>query len=367
MQREYAAAGVDYGKIDPFKAAMREIGKRMRGHALYRRDSVVHEDGSFEYERASTVPHRWVQITEGLGNKNWIAEWMYQTTGDPRHFAGIGIDTAMAAVVDLLRQGALPVAYTAEVAAGDSEWFTDEARRAVIVESFADACRLGGMALVGGESPSLRYLIKAEPPVKSAPVFSGCAVGLIAPLWNTIRRQEELDPPAEIIGIPASGLHANGISLVIKRALALPDQFLHVLPNGHTLGEEALVPTASYVALFEALFEAKIEILAAVPATGDGVAKLLRAPNSFTYHIWDWPDVPPIFQLMREIDVPLEECLRTFNWGIGLYIFINAAVVDLVLAAGKRAGYAPIHLGSVIEGERRIIFGPEQGLVLRPE
>lgn len=365
MEREYAASGVDYAKIDPFKRAMREMGRRMFDHPLLRRSVKVYDDGSFEYTHADSTPHRWVQVTEGLGNKNWIAEWMYQKTGNPRYFAGIGIDTAMMAVVDLLRQGALPAIYSAEVAAGDSEWFTDGARRDVIVESFAEACRLCGMALVGGESPSLHYLIKAEPPVKSAPVFSGCTTGLIAPLWHTISG-EHLDPGDAIIGVPSSGLHANGISLVIKRVLALPDQFLHTLPNGRTLGEEALIPTASYVALFEALFKAKIEILAAVPATGGGIAKLLRDPRPFTYRIQRWPKVPPLFTFMRSIGVPLEECLRTFNWGVGLYLFVPREVVNLTLTVGRQVGYELLHLGHIESGERKVVFEPEGGIEVLP-
>jgi len=368
MDGEYAAAGVDYSLIDPFKRVMQGVKARSSGHPYYRRDVKVYRDGSFEYLHADRIPHRWLQVTEGLGNKNWIAEWMYERTGDPKYFAGIGIDTVMMAVVDLLRVGALPVAYTAEVAAGDSEWFADEARRHMIAEGFLEACRLSGMALVGGESPSLRYLIRAEPPVKSAPVFSGCATGLIAPLWHGIR-QDLLSPGAVIIGMPSSGLHANGISLVIKRALTLPDQFLHVLPSGRTLGEEALIPTVSYVALFEALLDepqVKSELLAVVPATGDGVVKLLRDPRSFTYRIEHWIEVPSIFRFMRELGVPLEECLRTFNWGIGLYLFVSEYGADRVLALGRQNGYELVHLGHVDSGSKSVVFNPEK-LKLYPE
>lgn len=362
MGREYAAAGVDYGKIDPFKAAMTEVGARTREFPAGR-GVRVYGDGAFEY--MGNGRPRWRQVTEGLGNKNWIAEWMYQATGDARHFAGIWTDTVMMAVVDLLRGGALPVVYTDEVAAGSSEWFADAVRREVLAAGLYEVCKNSGMALIGGESPALRYLVRSEPPVKDAPVFSGCATGIIAP-WSRVM-SGQIVSGAVIIGVPSSGLHANGISLVIKRTMVLPEQFLTRLPSGRTLGEEALIPTESYVKLMEALLAAEIEIMAVVPATGDGITKLLRYPRPFTYRIVAWPSVPPIFRFMRELGVELEECLRTFNWGIGLYLLVPRRSVELALAIGARSGYELLHLGRVEEGERKVIFEPEGGLELFPE
>lgn len=69
----------------------------------------------------------WCKTQEGLGNKNWIAEWMYQYAGDGRtHYEWIGWDAGLMAVNDVIAQGAMPVVYLDEVAAGDSEWFEDE-------------------------------------------------------------------------------------------------------------------------------------------------------------------------------------------------------------------------------------------------
>lgn len=84
---------------------------------------------------------------------------MYQNTWTGRtYYEGIGIDTVMMAANDVICQGALPVVYTDEVAAGDSEWFQDEKRANDLAESFYKACEMCGMALPAGESPSLRYL-----------------------------------------------------------------------------------------------------------------------------------------------------------------------------------------------------------------
>src|SRR4030042_2490298 len=129
---EYAEAGVDYTKIEPFKRAMIEVGKKTltfpNRRGVYIDDKVLHAHGAvFRYKGRRS--HIWCKTQEGLGNKNWIAEWMYQFSGTGKTYhRGIGIDAALMIVNDVIAQGAMPVIYTDEVAAGDSEWFQDEKR-----------------------------------------------------------------------------------------------------------------------------------------------------------------------------------------------------------------------------------------------
>ncbi len=360
---EYAKAGVDYAKIEPFKMAMVSTGKRTlefpNRRGVYIQPESLGTHGVV-YEYRGTEPHLWCMTQEGLGNKNWIAEWMYRHAGTERtYYEGIGIDTALMAANDVICQGALPVVYTDEVAAGDSEWFGDERRSHDLAESFYKACEMCSMALPAGESPALRYLVKAEPPVRSAPSLSGCVTGIIAPRDRMITG-EKLSVGDRIIGATSSGLHSNGISLVIQRALTLKDKFLHVLPNGKTLGEEALIPTRSYVRLVEALLKNNIEIHSLLGGTGGGIAKIAYAKKPFTYRVEKWVDhVPPLFSFMLEIDVSLDDCLTTFNWGIGFYIFVPDSEADRTIEVGQKAGYDLLDLGRVERGERRVIFEPE--------
>jgi len=361
---ENAQAGVDYAKIEPFKMAMVRAGKRTlafpnRRGVYVDAESVGAHGAVFEYRGAE--PHVWCMTQEGLGNKNWIAEWMYQHAGTGRtYYEGIGIDTALMAANDVICQGALPVVYTDEVAAGDSEWFMDERRSRDLAESFYRACEMCGMALPAGESPALRYLVKAEPPVRSAPSLSGCVTGLIAPPTKMITG-EKIAAGDRIIGAPSSGLHANGISLVIKRGLALKDQFLTLLANGRALGEEALIPTRSYVGLVEALQEKGIEIHSLLGGTGGGISKIAYAKKPFTYRVKRWvEEIPPLFLFMRQAGVSLEDCVTTFNWGIGFYIYVPENEVERTLQTGREAGYDLLELGQVEPGERRVIFEPEK-------
>lgn len=361
MQSEYAKAGVDYTKIAPFKRAMADVGRRTLLFPDKRGVRVVIREHGAVYTYVGNELHHWCQTQEGLGNKNWIAEWMYQHAGTGRtYYEGIGIDTAMMAVNDVIAQGAMPVVYTDEVAAGDSEWFQDEKRAADLAESFYEACKIAGMALPQGESPSLRYLVNAELPVKSAPSLSGCATGIIAPAGQLIG-PHSVRAGDVILGAASSGLHANGISLVIKRALALPEQFLTKLPNGNTLGDEALIPTRSYVGLVEALLDKEIEINAFLPGTGGGLSKIasLDSERPFTYRIHTWVDVPPLFQFVRELGVSLKDCLTTFNWGIGYYIFVQGGDELWTKMVAEKAGYELFEIGRVEDGERQVIFEPE--------
>jgi len=360
---EYAESGVDYTKIEPFKQAMIEVGKRTLNFPNKRgvlvEEGVLHAHGAvFKY--CGGLPHIWCKVQEGLGNKNWIAEWMYQFAGTGRtYYKGIGIDTALMGVNDVIAQGAMPVIYTDEVAAGDSEWFEDEKRSKDLASGYFKICEEVGMALPAGESPALRYLIKAEPPVKSAPSLSGCVTGIIAPAGRIITGKK-LQIGDHIIAVKSSGLHANGISLVIKRAMMLPDKFLTKLENGKTLGEEALIPTCSYVDLVEALLEAEVDIHAFLPGTGGGLSKIAFDKRPFTYriHSWFWK-IPTLFTFIRELGVSLQDCLTTFNWGVGYYIFAPRSELQQVIDISKKTGHELLNVGIVEKGPRRVIFEPE--------
>ena len=361
---EYALAGVDYTKIQGFKDLMIEVGERTLEFPQSRDVWVYRGDHGCSYR--SKVNCNWVQTTEGLGNKNWIAEWMYKFAGTDRtYYERIGWDAALMAVNDLIAQGALPVVYTDEVAAGDSDWFTDIKRATDLAEGYYQVCKEVEMALPAGESPSLRYLVNAAPPVESCPTLSGCVVGVIPDKYQPVQNSR-LSVGDRIIGVTSTGLHCNGISLVIQRAMELPDQFLTKLSNGNTLGEEALIPTRSYVLLVEELLEADVEIHSLVPGTGDGISKVAFDKRDLTYRIHTWPEVPLLFQFMQGLGVSVRGCLKTFNWGIGYYVIVPPEEVNRTIDVGQKAGYELLEVGRVEEGERQVIFEPENNLVLEP-
>ena len=296
IKSEYAKSGVDYTIMEPFKMAMIETGKKTlkfpNKRGVFINEDATHAHGAvFEYRGEKS--HIWCQTQEDLGNKNWIAEWMYQKTGKS-YYNSIAIDTALIVVNDVIAQGAMPVIFTDQLEASRSEWYGDEKRAKDFAAGFLKICEEVGMALPAGESASVTYLINPKEPVKEIVSLSGSVIGIVAPKENLITGQE-LSVGDHIIGVASSGLHANGISLVIKKAMELPLQFLTKLPNSNTLGAEALIPTRSYVALIEALLQNKIKIHALLPGTGDGVGKIAFDKRQFTYRIHSWLTVPPLF------------------------------------------------------------------------
>lgn len=369
MQSEYAKSGVDYGIMEPFKQAMISAGKKTvsfpNRREVYISEDVMHSHGAV-YEYRGSFPHIWCKTQEGLGNKNWIAEWMYENEGTGKtYYDAIAKDTALMAANDCIAQGALPVVFTDHIDASSSEWFADEKRNQDLARGFYEICEETGMALPAGESAPLKYLLKPEAPVKAAPSLSGSVTGIIAPK-NRLITGKNLQAGDVIIGVESSGIHSNGISLVIKKAMELPDKFLTKLPSGNNLGEAILKPTCSYVNLIEKLLEAQVEIHALLPGTGDGVGKLAFDKRNFSYRIHSWiKNIPEEFLFFKELGVSLQDCLKTFNWGVGYYLFVPQAATEQVLKLGEDAGYALQIIGQVEEGKRQVIFEPEN-IILAP-
>src|SRR6478609_9268591 len=115
-QSEYAKAGVDYTLMEPFKRAMIAAGKKTLAFPnrrnIFVNDEVVHSHGAV-YEYRGGEAHIWCKTQEGLGTKNWIAEWMYANEGTGRtYYDSIAIDTALMAVNDVIAQGAMPAIFT---------------------------------------------------------------------------------------------------------------------------------------------------------------------------------------------------------------------------------------------------------------
>ena len=366
----YAQAGVDYTQMEPFKMAMIEAGKKTLSfpnkRGVFINENVVHSHGAvFEYRGKET--HLWCQTQEGLGNKNWIAEWMYENSGTRKTYHDlIAIDVALMSANDCLAQGALPVVFTDHIEANSSEWFADEKRAKDLATGFVKICEEVGMALPAGESAPLKYLINPRAPIKNAASFSGAVTGIIAPKERLITGRN-LKPGDHILAVASSGIHSNGISLVIKKAMELPEQFLTKLPNGNTLGEETLIPTRSYVKLIETLLENKVNIHTLLPGTGDGVGKIAFDKRPYQYRIHSWLPVPPLMKyFVDDLQIPLQDCLKTFNWGAGYYIFTPASEVATILKLGKEAGYELADVGVVEEGKRQVIFEPGNIILMPP-
>ncbi len=379
MRSENAKAGVDYKLIDPFKARMREVARETR--MFPHRWGV---DISHGMRYVGPHEHSWLPgpVIEGLGNKSLIAAILYaKEPNGPTYHDCIIKDAVRMASNDAIASGAMCVTLADEIVAGSSEFFADERRREDIARGLYEACESAGMALVQGESASYKYLVnprykKLIGPTALPAVFSSAVMGIYAPVSRMIDKRK-LKPGDVIVGIQSSGIHANGISVIMRKAMddrmedqqGLPDELHTKMPSGKTVGEAVMVPTICYASLVDRLFQNSVDVHAYLPGTGGGVAKLCNVSDkSFTYKISkeNWLSVPELMLYMNEIGVSLRDCITTFNWGVGYYVFVDKKDADKVVDIARQLDLQAAEVGVVEEGQRGVIFGPENDLWIPP-
>jgi phosphoribosylformylglycinamidine cyclo-ligase len=188
-------------------------------------------------------------------------------------------------------------------------------------------------------------------------VLGGSAIGMM-PSENTLHG-ERLEAGDQILIAPASGIHANGLSLARKIAAGLPQGYQTLISDGRTYGEALLDPTPQYAPLVEDLQTAGIPLHYAAHITGHGWRKIMRASRQLTYVLSKVPAVPPVLTfLQKHAELSTEEAYGTLNMGAGFALYLPAAAVDAALAVGKRSGFDLLHAGEVRVGPQRVVIEP---------
>jgi phosphoribosylformylglycinamidine cyclo-ligase len=186
-------------------------------------------------------------------------------------------------------------------------------------------------------------------------------VGLISPAENALFG-ERLEVGDQILIAPASGIHANGLSLARKIAAGLPQGYQTPIssePGARTYGEALLDPTPQYAPLIEELQNAGIPLHYAAHITGHGWRKVMRANRKLTYRIQRIPAVPPVLTfLQQKAELSTEEAYGTLNMGAGFALYLPAAAVSAAHAIGTRLGLDLLHAGQVEAGPQRVIIEP---------
>ena len=368
---QYAEAGVDPSKIASFKELMREVGRKTRHLAPQRRNVEIisvrnSHGGIWQYAGVYSEQPIWNGTDEILGHLSLIAEAIYQKTGKSYHDR-VARAAGLIIAVDVIAHGGMPFVWLDTVQASSSDWFRDPVRSQDYACGCLELCREIGCSLPAGESAATRYLVR--PPEEIAPagaLFSGFMCGVIHPGSHVIAGDRR--PGNRILGIPSTGVHTNGSSLLIAKALAMPQGFMTEIERGRTFGEEILTPMRSYVQFVEALLNAGVRINEILPGTGDGVAKLGVDKRPFDYHIERWvpeSEIPLALRYIRdELGIPRAEYYGTFNAGIGLYLFVDSQHVGRIQGISRQFGFPAYNLGRVVAGSRKIHLEFEGGLVL---
>ena len=279
-----------------------------------------------------------VSATDGVGTKLRLA-MMTQ-----RHDT-IGIDCVAMCVNDVITTGAKPLFFLDYIAAGK----LDPLQIGQIIQGIASGCRDSGCALIGGES--------AEMPGFYAPGdydVAGFCVGAARPgqlLSTREPRQGDV-----VIGLPSSGLHSNGFSLV--RAL-VDEHGLDLgsphpaLPDAPSLGHALLTPTRLYVRALSWL-EEHATLLRAAHITGGGLVENIPRALPPTLGVSLDPKtwaVPPTIQLMVELgQLPEQTQRRVFNMGLGMVLIMRDEPDEATRAAFlAQHGFPMLIIGRVTE------------------
>jgi len=330
----YAQAGVD---IDAGNAMVDAIKPLVRSTRRPGADAEIGGFGGlFDLKAAGFSDPILVAANDGVGTKVKIAieSGLHGT---------IGIDLVAMCVNDLIVQGAEPLLFLDYYATGK----LDPAVGVEIVRGIADGCRQAGCALIGGETAEMPGMY-AEKDYDLA----GFAVG--AAERGALLPRGDLAAGDIVFGLPSSGVHSNGYSLV-RRIVAMtglgwasPAPFA----TGQSLAEALLTPTRIYVKPLLAALKATSGIKALAHITGggfpDNIPRVLPEGFGVALDLASIPVLPVFGWLARTGGVTETEMLRTFNCGIGMIVAAEAGKAAEVEAALRDAGEAPVRLGEVV-------------------
>jgi phosphoribosylformylglycinamidine cyclo-ligase len=241
--------------------------------------------------------------TDGVGTKLILAR-------ERGRLRDAGADLAAHCINDVLTTGAEPLFLLDYVAAAS----LDLEQVAEVVEGAAEVCRAAGCALVGGESAELPGIYRdGELDV------AGTCVGIVE--RDELVDGSRVEPGDAVVGLPSSGLHANGFTLVRR-----------VLEGEPYDGADLLAPTRLYLEDVRAL-RRRHDVRALAHVTGGGLAANLERvlPEGLRARIdWDAWERPPVFGWLAR-HVAEEELRRVFNLGIGYCAVVPEPGEELVV------------------------------------
>ena len=330
----YAAAGVD---IEAGYAGVKLMKEDVRRTFI---PGVLSDIGGFGglFQPDTTGMEEPVLVsgTDGVGTKQRIAQLM------GRHDT-VGIDCVAMCVNDIVCCGARPLFFLDYIAIGKNK----PEKVAALVAGVAEGCVQAGCALIGGET--------AEHPGTMQPEdydLAGFSVGLVD--RKKIMNPNSVRPGDLIFGIPSSGIHSNGFSLVRKVFDVEHADLGRDMPElGNSLGEALLKPTRIYVRpVLEALKTGGIHGISHITGGGfyENIPRCL--PEGVTARI-EKASIPilPIFRLIQKMgDISERDMFNTFNMGIGMSLVVAPDAADRIRNAIPDA----ILIGEIALGDARI-------------
>ena len=335
MSNKYRESGVDleagYESVRLIKSHVART--KVKGAV----DSIGAFGGMFDLSLLNMKEPVLVSGTDGVGTKLMIAfECDKHDT--------IGIDAVAMCVNDVLVQGAMPIFFLDYLAVGKN--YPEKIEQ--LVKGVADGCVMSECALIGGETAEMPDMY-----AKEHYDIAGFCVGAVEK--SKLLDGQNIAVGQTLIGLPSSGCHSNGYSLV--RKVLIKDAKLNLkefYPEfNKTLGEELLTPTKIYVKTIKHLLNSNIDIKGMSHITGGGffenIPRMLKEGQGVEINVKSFPR-PAIFDLiMKTGDIPEKEMYNVFNMGIGFIMAVENKVVDEVMAKLKEINEEGYVIGKVTD------------------
>lgn len=327
----YKTSGVDIDEANAFvKAIQKDIAGTLSPSVIRYKGAFgsLFELGAKKYKNPVLV-----SSTDGVGTKLLVAKAV------GKHDT-VGIDLVAMNVNDILCAGARPLFFLDYIACGRLDVKVLKA----VVKGITAGCRMADCALVGGETAEMPGMYAADDYD-----LAGFAVGVVEK--DKVINGARIQAGDQLIGLPSSGLHSNGFSLV-RKVFSTEQQ--------RKLAGELLKPTRIYVREVLPLVR-KFSIKGIAHITGgafyEKLTKILPAGKCFLVERGSWP-VPEIFQIIqKQGTIQTREMFRTFNMGIGLAIVVAREDVAAVRAFLRRQKTRHYLTGEVINDKKnKIIF-----------
>ncbi len=273
---------------------------------------------------------------DGVGTKVLLA----RAAG--RH-AGLGVDLVAMSVNDVITSGARPAFFMDVITCGR----VDVDVVAALVEGIADGCRRAGCALLGGETAEHPDMMKPE-----EYDLAGFCVAIAE--RRELVSGSRVEAGDAILGLPSSGPHSNGFSLVrrlLERAGLGPADAPDGL-GGASVADALLEPTRIYARPVAELCRT-VDVRAMAHITGGGIPGNLA--RQFRDGLGAEVDLgaferPAVFGWLASLGVEEDELRRVFNLGLGYAAVVEQGSVAVALAALERGGCPGFVAGTVVEG-----------------
>ncbi|HEX2252717.1 MAG TPA: phosphoribosylformylglycinamidine cyclo-ligase [Thermoanaerobaculia bacterium] len=348
----YKDAGVD---IDVQERALARVKELARGTATTGTlGGVGGFGGLFQLDLDGVDEPVLVSSADGVGTKLAVA----RMAGE---YGTVGRDLVNHCVNDILVQGARPLFFLDYVGSGA----LDPEALVALVRGVADGCKENGCALLGGETAEMPGFYRS-----GDYELVGFIVGLVdrAALLDGSR----VEAGDVLVGLPSSGLHTNGYSLVRKILferldLAIDAPAPWVTEGRRTVAQELLAVHRSYLKpLAPLLRHPGLHGLAHVTGGGltDNLPRMLPAGTGAHVRLGTW-EIPPLFPFLQDHgEVEDDEMLRVFNLGVGMVAAVDPEALAEVLASLRASGERSFVLGTVTEGDGGVVYDLGEG---RPE